>query len=330
MPGLPHWKSLWRWVLILGALFVISAIAGGYAYLRSTVPDYVGLVNAPEIRDNIEIIRDSFGMAHIYASNDEEAAFAFGYATAQDRLFQMDIIRRTIRGRLAEILGEKTVKVDRLFRVITAKRSADSLYTLLSPEVKSCLTAYAAGVNRYMESHQEKLSWEFGILGYTPERWLPADCLAGQFFIAWGLNFSFDNELLRAAIAAKVGPEMLAELFIDYPATSPTIIPNGAVMGTTYPLLDAAYAARESLGLPFRGASNNWVVAGEKSTSGKPLLTNRMFFLPGRLSSSFSENCFSRSNSNSARFRPVISRWVPQTRISRPSSMIPTELLMKK
>lgn len=310
-----NWKKLARWVSVLGALFIVSAVGGGYAYLRSTVPAYNNEFKQVEsILAEVEIIRDSFGMPHIYASSDEDAAFALGYATAQDRLFQMDMIRRSIRGRLSEILGEKTVKVDRLFRTITSPRSIDSLYALLSPEVKSTLQAYASGVNAFIENQDKNLPWEFGLLGYAPELWLPADCLAGQFFMAWGLNFSFDNELLRAAIMAKVGPEMAEELFIDYPESGPTITsvdeaiygergvqrllcrsdpprrtgaprndtaqPEYTVMlqygGSINQLLEAAYAARDLLGMPFRGASNNWVVSGAKSTSGKPLLANDM------------------------------------------------------
>jgi len=96
-------------VLVLGAGVI-------YGYLRMTVPDYAGMLSAPGLSDEVEVLRDSFGMAHIYAASDRDAYFAMGFCQAQDRLFQMDLARRAGHGRLAEILGEKPVKVDKLFR----------------------------------------------------------------------------------------------------------------------------------------------------------------------------------------------------------------------
>ncbi|MCP4567255.1 MAG: penicillin acylase family protein [FCB group bacterium] len=268
-----------------GALVVLllSFAVGGYIHLRSTLTEYDGRIGAEDISAEIEIIRDSFGMPHIYAANDRDAAFALGYCTAQDRLFQMDMIRRTIHGRLAEVIGEDMVAVDRLFLTITAASPPDSMLAYLSGELIESLEAFTAGVNRYLAENND-LPFEFAILGHSPESWETSDCLAVLYYMAWALNFSFDTELANATIAGKVGSELAAEIFIDYPADGPSIIPGGEFTGAEQKLLQTMRLARQITGAPLRGASNNWVVSGKKSVTGKPLLANDMhlgLIIPG-------------------------------------------------
>ena len=109
-----------KWVLSILLGLIILIFLESYGYLRLTLPDYNGELTIPGLKDKVEIIRDSYGMPHIYAQTDEDAYFALGYCMAQDRLFQMDMVRRNARGRLAEILGKDLVPVDKLFRTITA------------------------------------------------------------------------------------------------------------------------------------------------------------------------------------------------------------------
>lgn len=260
-----------------GALVVLllSFAVGGYIHLRSTLTEYDGRIAAEDISAEIEIIRDSFGMPHIYAANDRDAAFALGYCTAQDRLFQMDMIRRAVNGRLAEVIGKEVINVDRLFLTIMAGSPPDSMLAHLSGELVESLEAFTAGVNRYL-AENNNLPFEFAIMGYSPEPWKTSDCLAVLHFMAWTLNFSFKTELAHATIAGKVGPELAAEIFIDYPADGPSIIPTGQFTGAEQDLLRIMRLAREVTGAPLRGASNNWVVSGEKSVTGKPLLANDM------------------------------------------------------
>ena len=135
-----------------GALVVLllSFIVGGYLHLRSTVPEYNGEIAATNINSEVEIIRDSYGMPHIYGADDKDVSFALGYCTAQDRLFQMEMIRRTVKGQLAEVIGEDLVDVDRLFKTITAGSPPDSMLNYLSNELLSNMEAYSAGVNRFL------------------------------------------------------------------------------------------------------------------------------------------------------------------------------------
>jgi penicillin amidase len=272
------------WSLGLMAVLLASIIVGGYLYLRSTTPEYNGSIIADGITAEVEIIRDTYGMPHIYAATDEDACFALGYCTAQDRLFQMDMIRRTVRGRLSEVIGEEVLDVDRLFRIITPAKSADDIMNDLSPEVISMIKAYSAGINRFINDKGKKLPFEFALLGYEPEPWRPDDCLTVLYYMAWGLNFAFDTELLHAAVTDKAGLEMAAEIFIDYPPGAPTILPEHGHSEIHYRLLETVKHAREFTGATFRGASNNWVVSGKKSATDLPLLANDMhlgFMLPG-------------------------------------------------
>ncbi|MCP3952094.1 MAG: penicillin acylase family protein, partial [Desulfobacterales bacterium] len=160
-----------KWSLV-GLIAVLIIGAGAiYGYLRMTVPDYSGTLSAPGLTDEVEVVRDSFGMAHIYAANDQDAYFAMGFCQAQDRLFQMDLARRAGHGRLAEILGEKLVKVDKVFRTLRAALPPEDWSQKISPEGRDSMEAFARGVNHFLETNRAPLPVEFKILGYQPEPW---------------------------------------------------------------------------------------------------------------------------------------------------------------
>ena len=167
-----------KWSLVGLLSILIIGVAVIYGYLRMTVPDYTGVLSAPGLTGEVEIVRDSFGMAHIYAANDQDAYFAMGFCQAQDRLFQMDLARRAGHGRLAEILGEKLVKVDKLFRTLRAALPQDDWYKKLSPEGRDSLEAFAKGVNCFLETNDAPFPVEFKILSYAPEPWSIYDSLA--------------------------------------------------------------------------------------------------------------------------------------------------------
>ena len=138
--------------------------------------------------------------------------------------------------------------------------------------------------NYYLDQRREKLPFEFSLLGFEPDRWVAADELAGEYYMAWSLNFSFSAELTRSAIIDKVGPAMAAEIFVDYPPGSPTIISSAAMESGGNRLLSTIHKARELTGAVVRGGSNNWAVSGFKSATGKPILANDMhlgLIIPG-------------------------------------------------
>lgn len=262
---------IFKWIVGILAGLILVIIAGGYAYLRSTLPDYTGKITAPGLKQPVEIIRDTYGMPHIYAQTDKDVYFALGYCMAQDRLFHMDLMRRAARGQLAEILGRDLVSVDKFFRTITAGKSAEEIAAVYTPETLSAGQAYAAGVNHFIARHKGPLPIEFTILGYTPQPWQPSDGVAVHYAMSVDLNIAFGVEMLHAAIIEKVGEKMAQGIFPDYAEGYPTIIPEGSA---TLEFLKALNLTAEMRRAEGGGASNSWVVSGNKSVTGKPILAN--------------------------------------------------------
>ncbi|MEZ5357803.1 MAG: penicillin acylase family protein [Candidatus Zixiibacteriota bacterium] len=267
-------KFKWIGGVVIAA--ILSVIVGMYFYLRSTIPDYSTDMTSSGVSESVTISRDSYGMPHIFAASEKDAVFALGFCSAQDRLFQMDMVRRAIRGQLAEIVGKDAIEIDQMYRTITAGKSVEEMYDALPDSLKELMIAYSNGVNLYLEQHSEKLPIEFSLLGYEPNPWKPADCLTVLYYMAWALNFSYDSELTLAAMINKVGEDMAKQVFIEYPAGMPTIFPSGYTMAHMSRTVDNIRLARSLTGAPMRGASNNWVVSGKKSVTGMPLLANDM------------------------------------------------------
>ncbi len=265
-----------KWGLIVLLSTLLIAAIGVYGYLRSTLPDYSGTKSVPQLGNRVEIIRDSFGMAHIFAQNDQDAYFAMGFSQAQDRLFQMDLARRAGHGRLSEILGKSLIKVDKVFRILNSSLPAEEWYDLMTPESREALLSFAKGVNYFLETSDSALPIEFALLGYKPEPWTEFDSMAVMLYMGWAQNYAFKTELLHAAIIDRIGEEMAKELFIDYPSGFPAIIPEGEnpVAGLGIDYLKTLDIAGVMIGFNGGGASNGWVVSGKKSTSGKPLYSN--------------------------------------------------------
>ena len=260
-----------KWVIGILLVLLLLIFAGVYAYLRSTLPDYEGGISVSGITQPVEIIRDAYGMPHIYAQTDQDAYFVLGYCMAQDRLFHMDLMRRAGRGKLAEVLGKDLVSVDRFFRTITAGKSCEDIAAAYDPATRLAAEAYADGVNYFINHHKGPLPIEFTLLGYTPEPWQPSDGAAVHYVMAVDLNIAFGVEMLHAAVIEKVGEKMAQEIFPDYVDGYPTIIPEGS---TALEFIKTLNLAREVLGSEGGGASNSWVVAGNKSATGRPLLAN--------------------------------------------------------
>src|SRR5216684_1861143 len=164
---------------ILAGLLLLLLILGAasYLYLRSSLPQIEGRVAVPGIKAEVTIARDSDGVPLISAADDEDAAFGLGYAHAQDRLFQMELMRRNGAGRLAEIFGAAALDTDRQMRVLGIYRLAEAELPLLSPPVRRGIEAYTAGVNAFLASRSGALPPEFLLLRFAPEPWRPADSL---------------------------------------------------------------------------------------------------------------------------------------------------------
>ncbi len=259
------------------SLILLVAIGVGYQLVRRSFPRTTGSVAGVGARARIEISRDQWGVPHILAQSDYDVYFAQGYVHAQDRLWQMDMNRRTGAGRLAEVLGEAALPTDRLMRTLGIYTLGEKDLQVLPPEVLTMLQGYADGVNAFLEAHRDRLPLEFIILGYAPEPWSPLDSLAWTRVMAYGQGGNWERELLRARLVAAFGESKLRELAPLYPSEGPCIVPGEA---TAFFSFDPAYldgVARPETGglLGFDGAgSNSWVVDGSQTATGRPLLAN--------------------------------------------------------
>jgi penicillin amidase len=264
---------------VLAAVIILIVAVTLFAYfnLRASLPDYEGEVKVNGIKESVTIYRDSVGIAYIKASNEEDAAFGLGYAQAQERLFQMDIFRRVAEGRLSEIMGEKTLQFDKLFRTLGFKKEHEKYYNALSPRAKKIMNAYARGVNAFINSHKGDLPPEFTLLDYEPEAWRPYQSVLISKLLAYQLNISWWTDITFSKIAQKLGREK-AKLFLpNFPENAPTIIPEHLYSSVEISdeLVEIDRELREFLG--FTGThigSNNWTVNAAHSKSGKPIIAN--------------------------------------------------------
>ena len=264
----------------IGAVLGTAAGAIGLGYyflLRRPLPKKSGALHMDGLMEPVEIQRDRWGVPHIYAQNAWDLMFAQGYIHAQDRLWQMDFNRRLVAGRLAEILGKVAVPLDGWMRILGMRRVSEKEINLINSETRAALEAYAAGVNARIQ--QDRLPVEFNLLRYQPEPWSVADSLSWSKMMAWTLSVNWESELLRARLIAALGPELAAELEPESGPGTPRVVPPGVPYSCIGEIaLERAEAARKFTG-PSGGhglGSNNWVISGKHTSTGKPILANDM------------------------------------------------------
>jgi len=263
-------------VLLLALLtLVLVVVVAGVILVRRPFPKVDGAVQVPGLDGPVQIKRDELGNPHIYAQTDHDLFFAQGYVHAQDRLWQLEFNRRIAPGRLSEILGDAALENDRYLRTLGMGRAAQAEAGRLDAESSAVLDAYAAGINAYLaEGHP--LPIEFTILGVKPEPWMPADSIGWGKVIAWDLGNNRNQELFRVDLIARMGEDKAKALTPTYPANAPLIVARDvdySALSTRILPVDraiGAWLAPSGLGL----GSNNWVVDGTHSTTGKPLLAN--------------------------------------------------------
>ena len=246
-------------------------MAAFYLYLRQSLPQTKGEIRVPGLSAPAEVLRDRYGIPHIFAASAEDASFALGFVHAQDRLWQMEMSRRIAAGRLAEIVGAGALETDRFLRTLGVRRSAEANLRSLDTETRKLLDAYAAGVNAFIASGPV-LPPEFWLTGARPEPWTPADSVAWTKMMAWDLGGNWRNELLRMRLAKTLPLARIHELLPPYPGEKVPVI---ADLKELYSSMEReavrlARFAPDNDGL----GSNNWVVSGSRTESGKPLLAN--------------------------------------------------------
>jgi penicillin amidase len=275
-------KRLGRVLVTVGIVLLILVVilaAVGIWFVRRPWPKVKGDISAPGLSAPVEIIRDKWGVPHIYAQDEHDLFFAQGYVHAQDRLWQMEFNRRIASGTLSAILGKATLNTDRFMRTLGLRRAAEKDWALVDGETRDAMLAYSDGVNAYIESHQNRLPLEFTILGTEPGPWTPVDTFAWGKVMSYFLCGNYDAELLRARLIAALGPEAAQQLMPPYPDDGPVIVPPEA-MGYSW-LRDAQFLELDAAAF---GAdwprtdwgSNNWVVHGSRTATGMPLLADDM------------------------------------------------------
>ncbi len=275
---------------ISGTFLILLIVGAGVVYylVTKSYPSTSGTEPVKGLRAKVQVYRDSYGVPHIYAESDHDGYFAVGYIHAQERLWQMELIRRAGEGRLSEILGPSALPADKMFRTLglwrLAKRNAESL----DPVVRNALQAYADGVNAFIGSHSGRFPIEFDMLGFEPEQWMIAHSLVVGRLLAWELNFSRWTDILMGVLVQRFGEERAREVFPHWPANAPFILPREGKGVSQLPtqLMEADVSYRKLMGMnDISSGSNAWVIGGSKTMSGKPILANDphlVFMAPGR------------------------------------------------
>lgn len=295
-------------VIVLAATFI-------WWIAYRPLPRVDGRVSLQGLKAEVTVNRDAWGVPHIKAKSLADLAEAQGYIVAQDRLWQMDLLRRVARGQLSEILGPATLPIDRRFRTLRFGPAAERDAGSLEGDAKLVIQAYARGVNRFIETHQDKLPLEFILLKYKPQPWKPSDTLVLAGYMYQTLTNTWEEELNRARVTERVGPDRAKDLFSEEAALDHFVIgdPNVADDGSQRTGTDSGddddddditpdtvLKARENAPIPrpfidltsslapsviawiaetqselrHGLGSNNWVVSGTHTATGKPLLAN--------------------------------------------------------
>jgi penicillin amidase len=312
-------RSLLRIFFWIFAIIVVTVGAVAWWFVYRPLPQIDGAISLPGLQHDVTIERDRWGVPHIRAATVEDLAEAQGYVMAQDRFWQMDLLRRIARGQLSEILGSQTLSLDKEFRAKGFGRAAERDVAFLDPESRKLIDAYAGGVNKFIEQHQNSFPLEFSILRYKPQPWQLSDTLIISAYMYRTLTDTWERKLNRAKVTERVGPDRAKDLFSEEASMDHFVVgdPNvqndgsqrsasdtddedddndmqpdtvlkanlGVLTGPSSPesapdltsalaqsiksfIKESQSEIRQGLG------SNNWVVSGAHTATGKPLLAN--------------------------------------------------------
>ena len=308
-------RSYLLYIAIVVVVLAVSASVFAVVTVRRSFPQVDGQVNVVGLRDQVEVIRDSNGIPQIYADNPTDLFYTQGYVQAQDRFFEMDFRRHLTAGRLSELVGADAIETDKFVRTLGWRDVARRELEQLSPSTRRYLEAYSDGVNAYIEDKSAgELSLEYTVLSvtgpdYVPEPWTPVDSVAWLKAMAWDLRSNMDDEIDRVLATQDLSAAQVEELYPSYPYKrhDPIVTKGGIRKGRFQSGSDASLsraapppqlsadtisvlrgirdAARN---LPdvlssdsLKGlGSNSWVVSGDHTKSGSPLLVNDPHLAP--------------------------------------------------
>jgi penicillin amidase len=297
------------------AIIVLTVGAVAWWFIYRPLPQMDGAASLPGLQHEVTVERDTWGVPHIHGTSVEDLAEAQGYVMAQDRLWQMDLLRRIARGQLSEILGSQTLPIDKEFRTRGFGRAAERDLALLDPESRKIMNAYGSGVNKFIEQHQNSLPLEFSLLHYKPQPWQPSDTLVISAYMYRTLTDTWERKLNRASVTEHAGVDRGKDLFSEaasmdhFVVGDPNVQNDGSQRSASdddedddddmqpdtvlkanvgvssvpesAPDLTSSFAQsinafiKESNSEIRQGlGSNNWVVSGAHTATGKPLLAN--------------------------------------------------------
>ncbi|CCG40918.1 penicillin acylase family protein [Magnetospirillum molischianum] len=263
-----HRSTRRRWTIIAVNAVALTGLLGGatvWLALMSPLPRQTGRIELSGLSEPVTIARNDRGVPRIQAANREDSWFALGWVHAQDRMWQMETMRRLGSGRISEAVGATGLVSDRFMRTLGLRQQAERSLSRLDEPTRAALTAYANGVNAWLTSPETRLPLEYTLLGVRPEPWSPVDSLLWQKLMALQLAGNWPDDILRARLARRIDSKRIPDLF---PTGSPE---------STQGLSDANWRALSAV-IPAAvrpaPASNIWIVSGTRSASGKPILSN--------------------------------------------------------
>lgn len=275
-------KNLKRVISFL-LIIIVLAMVGGMIYLNSlktrAVPDYNADVDLDNLHDPVTVYRDSLGIPHIYATNEQDLYRTVGYVMGQDRLWQMDLMRRICNGQLSEVLDPDLVNADQMFRALEFSKKSEMVLSQLDPEIITCIEAFSDGINQFINQHNKKLSFEFKLLGYEPDPWEPIHTVNMIGYMSWDLASGWGEEIGLYKMQQVLTDTLFKELLPNMKFQGTPVFPEFMSSNDDLELqsnMDDAIGIVEKLGLQVFEASNNWAVSGSKSETGKPLMANDM------------------------------------------------------
>ncbi|WP_342075809.1 penicillin acylase family protein [Yoonia sp. SS1-5] len=277
---------IFRWLVRLASALIfltVAAVVLAYYFASRSLPDYSAENEVSGISAPVEIVRDNANVPHIFGQNDADVYFGLGYAHAQDRLWQMTMLRRTAQGRLSELFGTRTVPIDEVLRRFDIYTLAVSSFNAQDDQTKAALRAYSAGVNAWLAEVNEgalgRGAPEMWLFNHAIARWEPADSIAILKLMALQLTSHLDNEVLRARTSLLIENERLRDIMPDDPTDGVAALPEYAELIPGVPdFTPNTHMAFQSISPvkrgPLAGASNAWAANAARSATGATLLAN--------------------------------------------------------
>lgn len=271
-------------VILSIIVLAVSVLVFSFVLSNVSVQNRYTEFKSEQIDAQAEVFVNQYGIPHIVAGSEQSAYFSIGYMHAKDRLWQMDLMRRTIFGQLSELYGKGTVDLDRFFRALEIREIANATILKIDKKILRILTAYSEGINSFINLNTKRLPLEFNALDYIPEKWTPADCIALSKLMAFEMSVGFINDICIAEISEKVGVRQALSLVSRYPSDGPCVLDpdfnpekNYSPAKDTVPKLIASSISQLQPALTYiryllqehnlinpSGASNSWVVKNNK------------------------------------------------------------------